>query len=317
MSNSRESKPVIPIITGPTASGKTGVALRLLEQNPDIPIISADSRQIYKYLSIGTDKPEPALLKKYDFHLVDFVEPGDRYTAFDFADDARRLIAEALPENRLPLICGGTGLYIKALTEGIVEISDDDMNIRARLEEEAIEKGPKHLFERLEAVDPLEARKTHPHNIKRIIRALEIFELTGRSKSEIIAAGNKKYDDYFYKIYCLMPPREQLYSRINKRVDEMIDAGLIDEVENLVKSGRRKNVEKVNVIGYAELFRYFDNELSLDSAVNLIKQNTRRFAKRQITWFRGMANLHYLTEPDEAYGVLRMFFSDKGRLNLT
>ena len=308
MSNSRESKPVIPIITGPTASGKTGVALRLLEEHPDIPVISADSRQIYKYLDIGTDKPDSSLLKKYRFHLVDFVEPGNRYTAFDFADDTRRLIGATIAKKKLPLICGGTGLYIRALTEGIVEISDDDLNIRVRLEEEAIEKGPKYLFERLETVDPLEAAKTHPHNIKRIIRALEIYELTGRSKSEIIAAGNKKYDDFLYKIYCLMPPRELLYSRINKRVDEMIESGLIAEVENLIKSGRRKDVEKVNVIGYSELFRYFDNELSLDSAVNLIKQNTRRFAKRQVTWFRGMADLRYLSEADEAYKVLRPFF---------
>ncbi|PKK83277.1 MAG: tRNA (adenosine(37)-N6)-dimethylallyltransferase MiaA [candidate division Zixibacteria bacterium HGW-Zixibacteria-1] len=311
MSNSRENKPVIPVITGPTASGKTGVALRLLEQFSDIPIISADSRQIYKYLNIGTDKPEVSLLQKYEFHLVDFVEPGDRYTAFDFADDARRLIGSALAGNKIPLICGGTGLYLRALTEGIVEIPDDDLSIRTRLEEDAVEKGPEYLFERLRAVDPLEARKTHPHNIKRIIRALEIFELTGRSKSAIIAAGNKKYDDYLYRILCLLPPREVLYSKINKRVDEMIAGGLVEEVEDLIKMGRRPNVEKVNVIGYAELFRYFDNELSLDSAVNLIKQNSRRFAKRQITWFRGMDDIEYMSGADETYEVVKAIFENR------
>ena len=313
MSNSSENKPVIPIITGPTASGKTGVALRLLEKYPDIPVISADSRQIYRYLSIGTDKPDSVLLEKYDFHLVDFVEPGERYTAFDFTEDARSLIDKFLGVGRLPIICGGTGLYIKSLTEGIVEIPDDDFSIRNRLEEETITKGPKYLFERLEKIDPQEAGRTHPHNIKRIIRALEIYELTGRSKSEIIASESKRKDDLVYKLICLMPSREALYGKINKRVDEMIENGLLDEVENLIKAGLREKVEKVNVIGYNEMFKYFDTELSLDSAVNLIKQNSRRFAKRQITWFRGMADINYVDSAEEAIEILNEI--DFGRFN--
>jgi len=311
MSNSSANKPLIPVLTGPTASGKTGVAVRLLEKYPDIPVISADSRQIYLHMSIGTDKPGVELLEKYDFQLVDFVEPGERYTAYDFVEDARRLIGKYSNENKTPLICGGTGLYIRSLVEGIVEIPDDDLKIRSRLEDDAVGKGPKYLFERLEKIDPLEAKKTHPHNIKRIIRALEIYELTGKSKSEMIAAESKKQDDYVYKIICLMPPREALYERINERVDEMIENGLLDEVENIIESGRRENVEKVNVIGYAELFKYFDNELSLDSAVNLIKQNSRRFAKRQITWFRGMDDIEYMDNADLALDRMCEIMSER------
>jgi len=311
MSNSSENRPVIPVLTGPTASGKTGVAVRLLEENPRIPIISADSRQIYRYLDIGTDKPDKGLLEKYDFHLVDFVEPGDRYTAFDFVEDASRLIDNSVKAGRLPLICGGTGLYIKSLVEGIVEIPDDDFSIRNRLEDEAIEKGPKYLFEKLEKIDPLEARKTHPHNIKRIIRALEIYEMTGRPKSEIIASGSKKTDDFLYKIYCLLPPREALYNKINKRVDEMIAGGLLEEVENLIRAGLKERVEKVNVMGYSELFKYLDGELSLDSSVNLIKQNTRRYAKRQITWFRGMDDIEYIDSVERAEEIMREFLRNR------
>ncbi len=312
MPNSGGNKPTIPILTGPTGSGKTEIALRLLNKFPDIDIISADSRQIYKHLNIGTDKPPDDVLKKYRFHLVDIVEPGQRYTAFDFVEDTERLLGQLTEESScLPFICGGTGLYIKSLVEGITEIPDDDFSIRNRLEDEAVEHGPKFLFNRLRQIDPIEAKKVHPNNIKRVIRALEIYYLTGLSKSDIIARAAKKKADYNYYMVCYLPPREKLYEKINKRVDLMIKAGLLDEVEKLCEMGIKEQVESINVIGYNELFKYFDGELSLESAVNLIKQNTRRFAKRQITWFKGMKNLTHIGDGDEIFKRFMKFWGNE------
>ncbi|UCD93744.1 MAG: tRNA (adenosine(37)-N6)-dimethylallyltransferase MiaA [Candidatus Zixiibacteriota bacterium] len=301
MENSGGNKPTIPVLTGPTGAGKTSVALKLLKKYPGLHVLSADSRQIYKHLSIGTDKPSAEFLEKYNFHLVDIVEPGERYTAFDFVSDSEKLLKELLQAGQLPLICGGTGLYVKSLVEGIVEIPEDDFSIRDRLEEEAVDKGPAYLYEKLRKIDPLEAKKTHPNNIKRIIRALEIYHLTGKAKSEIIASaagGDTKYD---FDVSCLMPPRDELYADINKRVDLMVKSGLLAEVEGLYELGLKDKVKEINIIGYNELFKYFDGEISLESAINLIQQNTRRFAKRQITWFKGMSKIRYFSSGADVF----------------
>jgi len=303
-------RPVIPVLAGPTASGKTAVATELADIYPSLEIISADSRQIYKYLSIGTDKPSAEIFSRYKFHLVDFVKPGERYTVFDFVEDSRRIIDSVLERKTVPLICGGTGLYIRSLVEGIVEISNDDFSYRARLEEEAITRGPEYLYRKLRAVDPVEADKVHPNNIKKVIRALEIYHITGKPKSEFLAQEQKSTGN-IYKIFCLIPPREKLYEKINARVDLMIKAGLLDEVEEIINSGLKEAVRKVNVIGYNELFRYFDDEISLDTAINLIKQNSRRYAKRQITWFRGMKNIDFYDSPDGLKDDLAGFWRKK------
>ena len=254
--------PVIPVLVGPTASGKTSVATELADSYPQIEIISADSRQIYKKLSIGTDKPSPQMLSQYKYHLVDFVEPGERYTAFDFVEDSINIIDTILEKKAVPLICGGTGLYIRSLVEGIVQIHNDDFLYRRQLEEETITKGPKYLFEKLQEVDPAEAQKVHPNNIKKIIRALEIYHLTGKPKSDFLAQDQASTNKYKYKIFCLNPPREKLYEKINNRVDIMVKSGLLDEVERIIKNNLKEAVNKINVIGYNELFRYFDNEIS-------------------------------------------------------
>ncbi len=302
--NSDGNKRLIPVLVGPTASGKTAMSFLLKEKYPEIVIISADSRQIYKYLNIGTDKPTPEEIEKNDIRLVDFVEPGERYTAFDFVEDALEIIKACFGTGKIPFICGGTGLYVKSLVEGIAEIPDDDLKIRERLEEEAITIGPQALFERLEKIDPLEAAKTHPHNIKKIIRALEIYEITGKSKSEIMASANSVGGNFAYDLMCLVLPREELYDRINKRVDKMMEMGLPAEVKGIIKNGKKEAVERVNVIGYSELIRHFDGELGLSEAINLIKQNSRRFAKRQLTWFRGMKNIVFFKNSEE---ILRHF----------
>jgi len=309
--NSAENKATIPVLVGPTASGKTAVAFRLAEQIPGLELISADSRQIYRHLRLGTDKPSPEEIEKYSIRLVDFVEPGQRYTAFDFIEDARRAITLAREAGQKPFVVGGTGLYIKALIEGMVEIPDDDLAIRERLEKEAVEKGPEYLHRELEKIDPMEAVKIHPHNIKRLVRALEIFYITGKSKSELIYGNLGGENEYDYRAICLMPPREILYRRINERVDRMIAGGLPDEIKMLIEAGLKEDVAGVNVIGYNELFRHIDGELSLDEAVSLIKINTRHFAKRQITWYRGMADMAYLDGPEAVAEYFLRFWAEK------
>lgn len=300
MPDSGAKTPVIPVLTGPTGSGKTALAYRLMDRFKDLELISADSRQIYKGLTIGTDKPTYEDLARYPTHLVDCVEPGERFTAFDFMERANSLIGDILKSGKRPFICGGTGLYIKALVDGIVEIPDGDFQFRDELESLADREGPEALHNKLKNIDPIEAMKVHPNNIKKVIRALEIYYLTGKTKTEILTMGSYK-KIYDYKVICLMPPRAELYQKINTRVDRMLTAGLLDEVDGLIKAGLKDRVTGINVIGYNELFEYRDGRLNYEEAVNLIKQNSRRFAKRQITWLNGMADLQILNNPD---GVL-------------
>ncbi len=296
--NSEENKLTIPILTGPTASGKTSLALALAEIYPQIEIISADSRQIYRFLKIGTDKPSEEIMARCKFHLVDCVNPGERFTAFDFVEESRKILADILDRGKRPLICGGTGLYIRSLAEGIFEIPEEDFSIRDNLEEEIITRGPEFLYKRLQAIDPEEAAKVHPNNVKRLIRALEIYYQTGKPKSNLINQTQYEPDLYNYDIVCLMLPRDELYRRINARVDAMIKAGLPDEVKTIMEKGLKDVISKINVIGYNELFRYFEKEISLETAINLIKQNSRRYAKRQITWFKGMKNIQFFDSED-------------------
>jgi len=310
MPDSAENKPIIPVLTGPTGAGKTAVVNRLLVDFPDLHVISADSRQIYKYLNIGTDKPSKAELDKFNYHLIDFVSPGERFTAFDFVDASRKIVTQLLTKDITPLISGGTGLYIKSLVEGIVELPDDDLSIRQRLEEDLIVKGPKYLYDRLQEVDPDEAGEIHPNNIRKIIRALEIYHLTGRPKSKIIK--QQGVDSQFrFDVICLAPSREQLYDNINRRVDRMFKDGLLTETESFQNMGLAEMIRSINVIGYTELFRYLDDQISLSTAINLIKQNSRRFAKRQLTWFRGMRELKMMRSQESAYQYLKGFWLSK------
>ena len=279
------SKPLIPIICGPTGAGKTGAAVALAARFP-IEVISADSRQIVRHLDIGTAKPTVDESAAVAFHLVDIIEPGERYTAFRFIDEANAAIADILNRRRVPVVVGGTGLYLRALTEGIVEIEDTDLTIRERLEREMEEIGPEAMYARLEQVDPLEAAKVHPNNRVRVIRALEIFELTGRSRSELAVTGRYRKGEYDFAYFCLAQPRDELYRRINERVDCMMAAGLLEEVKRHVAEGRQEALCRANVIGYNELLLHLDGQFELDEAIALIKQNHRRYAKRQLTWFR-------------------------------
>jgi len=297
----------IPIICGPTGSGKTGAAVRLAEIFP-IEVISADSRQVIKYLNIGTAKPTPEECKAVKFHLVDIIDPGERFSAFKFIDSADRAISDILSRDKIPIIVGGTGLYLKALSDGVVEIEEEDMAIREKLEEEMEQYGPEIMYDNLMRVDPIEAVKLHFNNQKRVIRALEIFYLTGKTKSEIVTTGKYFKSKYSFKYYCLAQEREILYERINSRVDQMLKMGWLNEIQELIKQGMGDSIRRANVIGYSELLDYLEGKYTLEEAVLLIKQNTRRYAKRQMTWCRNQTDSEFYESADILVNNLVVLF---------
>lgn len=275
----------IAVIAGPTCSGKSSLAIRLA-QKYDADIVSADSRQIYRQLKIGTDRLDPDEWEGVTHHLMGTVDLDERFTVFDFVRHTTDIIDKTYSAGRRIIVCGGTGLYIRALTEGIFEIPDEDMSYRNELLEIASTRGPKVLYDMLMQVDPASAKEIHPHNMIRVVRALEIYHITGRPKSELLSMPDTKDERFSFFRLLLMPPRQELYNKIEARVDDMITRGLFDEARAIYDSDYREALKACKVVGYAEIVRYFEGELTREEAIGLIKQNTRRFAKRQYTWFR-------------------------------
>ena len=278
-------KPNIICVVGPTASGKTAYAIKLAkEQNGEI--VSCDSMQIYKYMDIGTAKPTKEEQRKVPHHMIDFVDPNTDYSVADFVKDATEVINDILSRGKTPVLCGGTGLYIDSVIGGI-EFSEQkrDDEYRALLWNMAEEKGVDAVHDLLKEQDPQEAEKVHPNNIKRVIRALEICKTSGMTKTEADRLARKE-PKYNAEIIGLMPDREILYERIDRRVDIMMQQGLLQEVELLIEKSIRRDSTAMQAIGYKELIEYIDGKCSLDEAVDKIKQESRRYAKRQLTWFR-------------------------------
>jgi len=277
--------PPIPVVCGSTGSGKTAVAVTLAAELP-IEVISADSRQLLKQLDIGTAKPTAEERAAVRTHLIDLIEPGTRYTAYRFIEDCDTAIDDILNRGAIPVVVGGTGLYLRAITDGVVKIEQDRPEIRQQLERDLERLGSEAMFHRLTELDPVEAERIHPNNLVRMMRALEICVLTSQPKSKLIADGAYKRSKYTYSFFCLLPERGELYDRINERVEVMMEAGLLEEVEHLVAQGWKDRLRRANVIGYEKLLDYLDGQCSLEEAVAMIKQNSRRYAKRQMTWFR-------------------------------
>ena len=273
-------------IVGPTASGKTKMAIEMA-QKLDTEIISADSRLVYKGFDIGTAKPtkEEQLLVKH--HMIDVVEPEYDFSVADFADGASKVISELHAKNKVPIVVGGTGLYFRILLENYdMPRVEANPQLRAELENLSNEE----LFEKLSNIDKISAEKIHQNNRVRVIRALEVSLTTGKPFSSIKGVKENKYDVEW--VFPKIESREILYKRINIRVDMMIKDGLVDETKNLLlKHGRIKNL--VNTIGYQEIIQYLDGNISIENAIEQIKQNTRRYAKRQLTWFRRNPNLDF------------------------
>jgi len=280
------------VITGPTASGKTQLSVALAEiLNSEI--ISADSRQIYKYLDIGTAKPDPEEMKKVKHHLISILEPDQYFSAGEYQKMARKCLKEIFLKGKIPIVAGGSGLYISALVEGVFEGDYKDDAVRAEFKKIERERGSAHLFRILEKMDPETAMKIHSNDSKRIIRALEVCTISGRKMSDLKREKTKKCN-YSPVYFGLLWERRELYNRINIRVEKMVEKGLFQEVRRILKMGFSPDLNSLDSVGYKEVLRYFNGELSEREAVELIKQNTRRYAKKQMIWFRKNPEIKWL-----------------------
>ena len=279
-------KAYIPVIVGATASGKTDTAVAFAKKT-DGEIISADSMQIYTEMAIGTAKPTPSEMKGVVHHLIDCVSPKEAYSVARFQKDAFHAISDILSRKKTPVIAGGTGLYINALTKPWSFSGPEDTTVlRRSLEDDYDKNGAETMWQALHAVDPLTAEKIHPHNKQRLVRALEIYHSTGKPKSFWDEKAANVDMPYHYAIMGLTMPREILYERINRRVDLMIKKGLPEEVKALLDKGYDPELTSLQAIGYKELIPAVKGEIPLSEAVETLKKNTRHFAKRQLTWFR-------------------------------
>ena len=271
------------VIVGPTCSGKTYLSLKLASML-NSEIISADSRQIFKLLNIGTAKPTADQLKSIKHYFVDELNPDSDFNASMFAEEAEIILKRLIGQKKTPIVVGGSGLYVKALVDGISESADTNNELREELLELRKKFGNDYLYEELKKVDKISADKMLPQNWKRVMRALEVFRLTGKPiwQHHDNQSRSKKFN---YHQIGLLWKRERLYQNIESRVDEMISIGLVEEVESILKLGYDKKLNSLNTVGYKEIIQYLDEVISLDRAVELIKRNTRRYAKRQMTWF--------------------------------
>lgn len=280
------------IILGPTASGKTDISIRLAHKLGS-QIVNADSMYIYKNFDIGTAKPTNQEMQNIKHYLIDFVDPKVYYSVANFREDAKKVLDDLQSKNIFPIVVGGTGFYIDSLLNNYSYGGNHDQKLRHELEQELTYKGKEYLFEKLEKLDPITSKKLHPNDTKRVLRAIEICLTTKSRKSDI-----QNDNDIILKnplIIGLDIPRQQLYDRINLRVDNMLKNGLLDEVKSLVKLGYTPDTSNaMKGIGYKELFSYLNGDMTYDEAVLKIKQHTRNYAKRQITWFKRNNNIVWL-----------------------
>lgn len=292
MMNTTEKIPVVAVV-GPTASGKSRLAVEIaLRQNGEI--ISADSMQIYQGMSIGTAKPSEEEMRGVPHHLIDFADISQPFSVAEYVACAADCIAKLNARGKLPVIAGGTGLYIRSLLNNIQFTEDDrDASLRLALEEKAAQRGTETLLAELKSFDPDSAARIHPNNTGRIIRAIEIYRTTGITMTEQMKRSKMYPSPYDACVIGLgFQNRQKLYERINRRVDEMMDKGLLLEAEEVLK--RPNSQTALQAIGYKELLPYFQGECTLAQAVEKIKQESRRYAKRQLTWFRRDENIHWI-----------------------
>ncbi|WP_252250749.1 tRNA (adenosine(37)-N6)-dimethylallyltransferase MiaA [Clostridium sp. ZBS13] len=279
-------KQKILVLGGPTAVGKTELSIKLAEKlNGEI--LSADSMQIYKKMDIGSAKVTKEEMRDINHHMIDIVSPEEEFSVADFKNIGEKAIKEIIAKEKLPMIVGGTGLYINSLTCNVTFTeSEKDDEYRTYLESLAEANGNNYVHEMLREIDEISYRDIHPNNRKRVIRALEVYKISGKPFSSYNAGNDFYKTDYDVFYYVLTMDREKLYDRINKRVDIMIENGLIDECIELKKLGYTSSMQSMQGIGYKEILYYLDKKISLYEAINLIKQGSRNYAKRQLTWFR-------------------------------
>ena len=295
-----EKKPLV-ILAGPTAAGKTALSISLAKAI-DGEIISCDSMQVYKYMDIGSAKIMPDEMQGIPHYMVDELLPSEEFNVCVFLNRAREAISQSYAKGKIPIAVGGTGFYIQALLKD-TDFSQEatDGSVRKKLEVYAKDYGAEALFQRLKEVDPQSAEMIHPNNIKRVIRALEFYKLHGTPISEHNSEQKEKESPYNFCYFVLNDKRERLYASIDKRVDQMMSMGLLDEVKNLKEMGYSRENVSMQGLGYKELLDYLDGKYSLEEAVYTIKRDTRHFAKRQLTWFRSKPEVTWIQKDEFQY----------------
>lgn len=299
------------VIAGPTACGKTSAAIQLAHKIGG-EIISADSMQVYKYMDIGTAKPTLAEMEHIPHYLVDELDPADEFNVTVFQEKAKKYMKEIWAKNKYPIIVGGTGFYINALVyDNNFTSTNSDTSFRENLYLLAKEHGPDIIYEKLKEIDPDYAQTVHANNVKRVVRALEYHHLTGELFSKHNASQKGKKSPYDTTFLILNMEREKLYQRIEQRIELMLQAGLIKEVENLLNKGYTPDLVSMQGIGYKEIIPYVKGDISYDLAISQLKKNTRHFAKRQITWFKRQTDgfwldTTFLTEEERLQKMLEL-----------
>jgi len=284
-------KQIVPCLTGPTAAGKTELALSLASNFP-IDIVNADSAQIYRGMNIGTAKSSKSILNRYPHYLIDIIDPEESYSVGSFVRDASFQIDESIKNNRIPLIVGGTMLYLNSLSNGIAQLPEKNMQIREAIEKKAQKQGWEEMYAELKKIDLRAANNINKNDKQRIQRALEVYYITGKTISELQEKTTPQ-NDYQFEIFSLKNiNRDELYLKINNRFLDMLDAGFVDEVRTLrEREGLSSKHMSMRSVGYRQIWKYLDNEIDLNEATELAQTATRQIAKRQLTWMRSMKNL--------------------------
>lgn len=299
------------VICGPTASGKTGLSIKLAQKIQG-EVISCDSMQIYKDMNIGTAKPTKEEMQDIKHHLIDFVEPSKRYSVADFRKDAIDAIDAVLKQNKVPIIVGGTGLYVNCLTQNIqYPTLETDLEYRKLLEQRAEKEGLEVLYEEAKNIDEEAIKSISANDQKRIMRILEIYHQTGKTKTELEIESRREPPMYQYIVFAINMDREKLYERINKRVDIMLEQGLIEEVKELLEK-YEEFPTSMQGLGYKEVASYLNGELTKEEMIEKLKMETRRYAKRQLTWFRKDPNIIWLDglkSPEENIKIILEHYS--------
>jgi tRNA dimethylallyltransferase len=296
-------KPFVIFIMGPTASGKTDLAVELYNKL-NCEIISVDSALVYRGMDIGTAKPDKELLAKVPHRLIDICDPAESYSAAQFLDDANNAIKEIQDKNKIPVLVGGTGLYFRALEQGLAELPEANYRIRARLESEGESEGWHSLHNRLSKIDPEAAARINENDPQRIQRALEVYEITGETMSSLLSEGRKRAFPFPIKKIILSPEdRSILHERVKQRFIQMLDSGLIEEVENLYRRGDLSlSLPSMRMVGYRQVWRYLDGQTNYEEMQEHAIIATRQLAKRQITWCRSETDANWF-DPQES-GIL-------------
>lgn len=294
-------RPKIIVFCGPTAIGKTEITIQMAEAFSG-EVVGADSMQLYRFMDIGTAKPTPGERRRVPHHLVDVADPDADYDAARFLRQSRAAIYDILARSRLPLVAGGTGLYIKAMLYGLCDARPEDPAVRQKLKADAQAMGSRHLYDRLRRRDPAAAERIHPNDTYRIVRALEVFEITGAPMSDYRQRhrfSDAPFDALKIGLYL---DRSVLYDRINRRVDQMVAEGLYDEVRHLLNMGYSKDLKPMQALGYRHMIAYMEGATDWQTAIDTLKRDTRRYAKRQLTWFRADPEVAWM-QPDEVQAI--------------